>query len=147
MVNKSPPLQRGPNSRESRFGYLDPRTVEILLQTGIELGQSAVLKVGNTLLLVLDITPGAKFVGRHGDGRRSRGMCVDRGAQSRERGVAGGERGPIVWTTEGGRPGRFQERRGGRGLGALAHTSFGSESTLTKKKKREEGSGRSKEGT
>ena len=55
-------------SRESRFGHLDPWSVKILLQTGIELGQATVLEVGNTLLLVLDISPGSKFVSGHGDG-------------------------------------------------------------------------------
>ena len=55
-------------SRESRFGHLDPWSVKILLQTGIELGQATVLEVGNTLLLVLDISPGSKFVSGHGEG-------------------------------------------------------------------------------
>lgn len=56
------------SSRESSLGHLDPRTVEILLQTGIELSQPAILEVGHTLLLVLDITPRAKFVSGHCDG-------------------------------------------------------------------------------
>lgn len=72
--------KRGPNSRESRFGHLDPGTVKILLQTGIELSQSAVLEVCNTLLLGLDITSGAKFVGRHGDGRR---IAIQKGGGQR----------------------------------------------------------------
>lgn len=91
--------KRGPNSRECRFGHLDPGTVEILLQTGIELGQSAVLEVRNTLLLGLDITSGAKFVGRHGDGRGVEVWVCVRGcveARDPERGDVGGS---VVWTT------------------------------------------------
>lgn len=61
-------VSRG-SSRESSLGHLDPWTVKVLLQTGIELGQTAVLEVSDTLLLVLDITPRAKFVSGHCDGR------------------------------------------------------------------------------
>lgn len=53
------------DARESCLGDLDPGTVQILLQTSIELGQATVFQVGDTLLLVLDITTGSEFVGRH----------------------------------------------------------------------------------
>lgn len=56
------------NGRESCLGDLDPWTVQILLQTTIELGQPTIFQVGDTLLLILDITPGSKFIGSHGDG-------------------------------------------------------------------------------
>jgi hypothetical protein len=53
------------NGRESGLGDLDTRAVQVLLQTGIELGETTVFEVGDTLLLVLDITTGSEFVGRH----------------------------------------------------------------------------------
>jgi hypothetical protein len=53
------------NGRESGLGDLDTRAVQVLLQTGIELGEPTVFEVGDTLLLVLDITAGSEFVGRH----------------------------------------------------------------------------------
>lgn len=53
------------DARESSLGDLDPGTVQILLQTSIELGQTTVFQVGDTLLLVLDIATGSEFVGRH----------------------------------------------------------------------------------
>jgi hypothetical protein len=53
------------NGRESGLGDLDTRAVQVLLQTGIELGEPTVFEVGDTLLLVLDITTGSEFVGRH----------------------------------------------------------------------------------
>lgn len=53
------------DGRESCLGDLDPWTVQVLLQTTIELGQPTIFQVGNTLLLILNITPGSKFVGSH----------------------------------------------------------------------------------
>ena len=56
------------DARESCLGDLDPWTVQILLQTTIELGQPTIFQVGDTLFLVLNITPGSKFVGSHREG-------------------------------------------------------------------------------
>ena len=53
------------NLRQRSLGHLDPRTVEVLLKTSVELCQSAVLEIGDTLLLVLDISPRSQLEGRH----------------------------------------------------------------------------------
>lgn len=53
------------NVRKRSLGHLDTRTIQILLQTHIELSQPTVLQIGHTLLLILDISPGAKLVWRH----------------------------------------------------------------------------------
>lgn len=58
--------QGGMNSRERGLGYPHPWAIQILLKTSIELSQSTVLQVCDTLLLVLDITPRSQLVGRHG---------------------------------------------------------------------------------
>lgn len=70
----------GRSARESRFRHLHPWSVEILLQTGIELGQATVLEVGDTLLLVLDITSGSEFVSGHGDDEPWRAVARKGGA-------------------------------------------------------------------
>lgn len=72
---------------ERRLGDLDPWTVQVLLQTSIQLSQSTVLQVGNTLLLVLDITPRSQFVGGH----FGVGMGDEVREGERERGVFGSE--------------------------------------------------------
>lgn len=74
---------RGDDGRESCLGDLDPRTVQILLQACIELSQPTVFQVGDTLLLVLDITAGSEFVGWH------RGW-VEVKSREREKGGRGG---------------------------------------------------------
>lgn len=79
--------QRGHHSRERRLGDLDPWTVQVLLETSIQLSQSTVLQVGNTLLLVLDITPRSQFVGGH----FGVGMGDEVREGERERGVFGSE--------------------------------------------------------
>jgi hypothetical protein len=81
------------DERERSLGHLDPGAIEILLQAGIELGQTAVLEVGDTLLLVLDITTGAKFVSRHGReiefGAREKGGLFRREGEERQAGSKG----------------------------------------------------------
>jgi hypothetical protein len=83
----------GGTIRERSLGHLDPGAIEILLQAGIELGQTAVLEVGDTLLLVLDITTGAKFVSRHGReiefGAREKGGLFRREGEERQAGSKG----------------------------------------------------------
>lgn len=76
------------DQRESRFGDLDTRTVEILLETGIELSQTTVFEISHTLLLVLDITTRSEFVSRHregeGEGERERGgRAIKKGGRVR----------------------------------------------------------------
>lgn len=56
---------RKKNLRQRSLGHLDPRTVEVLLKTSVELCQSAVLEIGDTLLLVLDVSPRSQLKGRH----------------------------------------------------------------------------------
>lgn len=53
------------DQRQRSLRHLDPRTVEVLLKTSIELCQSAVLEIGDTLLLVLDVSPRSQLEGRH----------------------------------------------------------------------------------
>lgn len=74
------------NSRERSLRDLHSRSVEILLQTSIELGQATILEVGDTLLLVLDISSRAKFVSRHcrRSGAFERAGCVVVHAQWRK---------------------------------------------------------------
>lgn len=81
------------DARESRFGNLDTRTVEILLQTGIELSQATVFEVSHTLLLVLDITTRSEFVSRHRDGE---GVVGSGGCRSRGRERGSWSRGEIL---------------------------------------------------
>lgn len=69
----------GGNLRQSSLGHLDTRPVEVLLQPSIELGQTTVLEIGHTLLLVLDITTRSELVGRHlDDGRDGNETCETR---------------------------------------------------------------------
>lgn len=57
--------RQGKNSRQSSFGHLDARTIQVFLQSTIQFRQAAVLKVRHALFVVLDVAARAKFVGRH----------------------------------------------------------------------------------
>lgn len=61
------------DQRHRRLRHFHPRTVEVLLQTSVQLCQPPVLEVCHTLLLVLDVSPGSQLKSRHLDWEWTRG--------------------------------------------------------------------------
>lgn len=55
----------GEDSRQSSFGHLDARTVQVFLQATIQFGQPAIFKICHALFFILDVAARAEFVGRH----------------------------------------------------------------------------------